>query len=212
MSRRSWLIPLFAILSIVLSVAPWENFGGIWYVNNSPLSWVLLYFGICFLGMFAWELGTTIRKFSNTVLVAFWALMVIATAMTLHFFPIEVVPGLPFFAVERLPFYLMFLVTIILTWNLVMMSGKTSKSLFWWNAIAAISILFMNYILWFYNYYYYGQMTSFFIAVIPTVVVWECVVELSKSGRNWYAIFASIMITGLAALVAIDTGSLVWVA
>ncbi|HUL39507.1 MAG TPA: hypothetical protein VLU38_04365 [Methanomassiliicoccales archaeon] len=171
------------------------------------------------LGLFAWESASFIRDFSAKALVVCCVLMASAAALTLVLFPIRHINGHPFFDITRIPFFLVFLVAIIFAWNLAVISRPSIEKLFWLNAVAAFLIFFMILLLWYSLPYAlfritfdsYGQMVSFFILVIPTVLVWEGLIESDPSRRSGSAVSTAIMITALSAFFAVAMGSESWV-
>ncbi len=217
-SRRHWLLPVFAVLSLVLAIPAWtQTDWGAWYINYSGLSWLGFYLGICFLGLFAWELANAIRGRSVRLLLSVCLVFAIVTIMAEMLFPIRM--DHYFFSIARLPFFIVFLVEIILVWNLLLMPGSHGKAPLRINIIAAFVIIailafFLPLVLASsFNLFTgdYGQMVSFFILVLPTVLVWEGVLDSNRRDRWVINSYAVILISGLSTYLAIALGSAAWV-
>lgn len=218
MSRRNWLMPVFAVLSLALTIPSWtQTDWGYWYISYSGFSWYGFYLGVCFLGLFAWESANAIRIRSAPLLLSFCLGFAIAAIVDLMFYPIRFDNS--FFSIGRLPFFLLFLVDVILVWNLVLMPVSHGKAPLRINIIAAFSIIA---ILWAYIFLVpysihkmditsYGQMVSFFILVIPTVLVWEGLLDSDQSERGIFNICAVTLISGLSVYLALLLGAAAWV-
>lgn len=217
-SRRHWLIPVFAVLSLALAIPSWTRTDwGFWYIDYSNYSWFGFYIGICFLGLFAWESANVIRRRSASLLLSFCFGFAIVALVALILCPIHF--DNVFFSIERLPFFLLFLVDIILVWNLVLMPGSHGKTPLRTNMVGAFSIIA---ILWAYVFLVpysilkmditsYGQMVSFFVLVIPMVLIWEGLLDSDPSERGILNISAIVIISGLSMFLAIDLGAAAWI-
>jgi hypothetical protein len=216
--RRLWLLPVFAMLSLALAVPAWtQTDWGSWYISYSGLSWWGFYLGICFLGLFAWESANAIRGKSTRLLLLFCLGFAIATVVTEILFPIRM--DHYFFSIARLPFFIIFLVEIILIWNLLLMPRSHGKAPLRTNIIAALVIVsilsfFLPLVLAeFFNLFTgdYGQMVSFFILVLPTVLVWEGLLDSSRSDRGVLNVCALVLVSGFSMYLAVALGSAAWV-
>jgi hypothetical protein len=211
------LLPIFAVLSLALAVPAWTYDYGFWSISYSGLSsWWGFYLGISFLGLFAWESANAIRGRSTRLLLLFCLGFGIATIVTEILFPIRM--DNYFFSLARLPFFIIFLVEIILVWNLLLMPGAHGKAPLRINVVAAFSIVAISLA---YNSIVsysiqmditgYGQMVSFFILVLPMVLVIEGLLDSNRRDRGALNICAMILISGFSMYMAIVFGSVVWV-
>ncbi len=214
--RRYWLMPICALLSLALTIPQWTRTDwGYWHINYSFWSWFGFYVGICFLGLFAWESANAVRTKSILVLFSFCISLAIAAIVAIMLYPIRFDNS--FFNIERLPFFMLFLVDIILIWNLVLMPSSHGKAPLRTNLIAAFSIVA---IIWGWSFLTqfsilqvssYGQMVSFFVLVIPTVLIWEGLLDSDRLERGIMNICAVALISGLSMFLAVLLGSAAWV-
>lgn len=212
---RIWLIPAFAALSLLLSVPVWrwDTYYG-WVIDYSLISWFMFYLGMLFLGLAAWESANVIGGRSETILLGLCTALAISIFLANLWLPLDSRDD--FFDFDLVPSYILAMLTIIMTWNLVLMHYSNHEAPLRLNLLAAGAIIV---IIWSMVYIIplrlnaeqNGQMVSFFIMVIPNVLIWEGVLDSRVEQRGILEIMAISILSFLGIFLAALFGSLVWV-
>jgi hypothetical protein len=215
------LIPSFAVLSICLILLPLREYdGGGWYLNYDLVSYVSFYLGTCFLGLFAWESANAIRKVAPSLLLMATIALAIISSIIMILFPFDL--NYYGFILTRAPFFLAVLADVVLLWNLALFTNSRRKVSFKLTIIAAFSLMAAVWLLLFvdsgFGYWatHFGQMVSFFILALPTILSWEALMENNRnekgesSSNRAKRISAVVLISVIAGFFAIIQGSVMW--
>ena len=219
--RRAWLVPCFAILSIVLMLLPLREYYGEWYLDYGTSPWISFYLGVCFIGLLAWESANAIRNVAPLLLMLACIASAVASVIIMMLFPFNL--NHYGFILTRAPFFLTVMVGIVFLWNLVLMRGRQAKVNFKLNIWAGISLILIvcifatgiPYINWMVTDY--GQMVSFFVMAIPTVLAWEALIDNNPFGKGKSVnlmIGRTALVVGvsvIAGFLACLLGSVMWV-
>jgi hypothetical protein len=220
--RRAWLTPSFAILSVCLILLPLREYDwGGWYLNYDLVSYVSFYLGTCFLGLFAWESANAIRKVTTSLLLVVTVGLAITSFIIIILFPFDL--NYYGFILTRAPFFLVVLADVVLLWNLALLTNSQRKTHFKLTMIAAFSLIAAVWLLLYivpdfgYRATNYGQMVSFFILALPTILSWEALMDNNRyekgesSSNRVKRISAAILISIMAGFFAIVQGSVMWI-
>jgi hypothetical protein len=216
------LIPSFAVLSICLILLPLREYDwGGWYLNYDLVSYVSFYLGTCFLGLFAWESANAIRKVALSLLLMAIIALAIISSLIMILFPFDL--NYYGFILTRAPFFLAVLADVVLLWNLALLTKSQRRTPFKLTMIAAFSLIAMVWILLYvdlgFGYWatHFGQMVSFFILALPTILSWEALIDNNRyekgesSSNRAKRISAVVLISVIAGVFAIVQGSAMWI-
>gem|GEM_PF-6348533 len=182
--------------------------------------WISFYLGACFLGLFAWESANAIRKQAPFLLLLVCIALAISPFIIMVLFPFRL--NYYGFILTRAPFFLTVLIDVVLFWNLILMRSPQAKAPFKVNIGAGVSLILIVWIFataipdFSWIVFDYGQMVSFFVLTIPTVLAWEALMDVNPfvTGKNFKLIvggtFLVIVVSLIAGFQAILLGGVMW--
>jgi len=215
MHKRTWLLPLFGVISSILVWTQYEIHDiSMWYIGPSPLTFL----GFCFLGLFAWDLVDAVRRVSH-FLPPF--VLVLAATMTVVYcliFPID-----PFYiewVPDRVPLFALILFDLIVLWNVGLREVYYTDIRPWVRLRYSMLLVVIFAILGTY-FSDYGQMVSFFFLMIPVVLAWEEIIDEStylqqrrppeRRHRLASRLVAALAISFIAGFMGIYFANMFWV-
>jgi hypothetical protein len=126
------------------------------------------------------------------------------------------------FILTRAPFFLAVLADVVLLWNLALLTKSQRSVPFKLTMIAAFSLIAVVLLLLYvdpgFSYWatHFGQMVSFFILALPTILSWEALIDNNRyekgesSSNRVKSISATVLISVIAGFFAIAQGSVMW--
>jgi hypothetical protein len=169
-SRRPWLIPIFALTSLAFITLQYgEHYEG---YGPSPV----LFVGICFLGLTIFELSETACNLIRSLPL----IMCIVVAAVIGFVYLSTPqnPGYLWYW-ECVPLYALVVVEVIFLWSLAPKESNIGTNMVGSRIKYSVLLLFLLTLLGGLNVMY-GQMVSFFFMTVPVVLSWEEVIDRSR--------------------------------
>jgi len=209
-SKRYWLLPLFAFLSLVLSttVWSWDPYYFEWEIIGLP-AWFSFFLGMCFLGFFVWECADIVRKKSTRLLQTLCVCMLCLTVFVGLLTP-NVDPRYRPLDSQIVPLFILFTATVLLISNYLLMSASQVDRLRMHILTAFLlitSILFLGFFLVWPMALSLSFLTFlfFFVMVMAMVLLWEGLLDSRREQRG----FIEIMVIAGMSLLAVYLA--VWV-
>jgi hypothetical protein len=155
-----------------------------WWINPT----FILFFSMCFAGMAAWEAALLLGQRSRLLIIVLAFLVLIPAIALYYIFPVdprfvEWVPG-------RIPIFTAMLLELVLFCGFVIDGYAEQGSIPRINLFSAILITVIWVLLssvpsqFAWDVTDYGQMVSFFVLVVPVVLLWEGLIK-GYSSAGW---------------------------
>jgi hypothetical protein len=199
-SRRPWLIPIFALTSLAFITLQYgEHYE--WY-GPSPL----LFVGICFLGLTIFEVSEIARNLIH--FLPFIMCIVVAAAIGFAYLVTPSNPGFLWYW-NYVPLFALIVVEVLLLWSLAPKESDSDTNLVGLKIKYSFFLLFLLTLLGGSNVMY-GQMVSFFFMTVPVVLSWEEVIHRSRivQGRESSGFKGPAIRTALALVVSFIAGTI----
>jgi hypothetical protein len=207
-SKRYWLLPLFAFLSLVLSttVWSWDTYDFEWVIRN-PKDWLSFFLGMCFLGFFVWECANVLRKKSTYLLLTLSVCMLFLTVFVgllspnidQFYHPLDS---------QIATLFILFTVTVLLFSNYLLMNTNQVDRL----RIHILAAFLLITSILFLGIFFSGPMSLslsfltflfFFVMVVAIVLLWEGLLDSRREQRGFFEIMAITGISLLAVYMAV---------
>ncbi len=209
--ERYWLLPLFAILSLVLSttVWSWDTYYFEWVIRD-PIDWLSFFLGICFLGFFVWECANILRKGSKRLLLTLCVCMLCLTVFVGLLTPdIDQRNYRPLDS-QIVPLFIVFTVTVLLISNYLLMNTNQVDRLRT-HILAAFLLITSVLLIGLFLVWPMSLSLSFltflffFVMAMAMVLLWEGLLDSRREQRGFIEMMAITVLSILAVYWAVWT-------